>query len=73
MGNEESIRYDMAREAWCVKQGGDWYPLRCGEAFHLQLGSSWLPCRLELDSNWYVVTMGTKLRLHSRTRYTVRT
>lgn len=73
MAKGELIGYDDTRKVWCVQQGGRWYPLHCGEAFHLRLGSTWLPCRLELDSTWYVVTMGTKLRLHAKTKYTVRT
>jgi len=29
--------------------------LHCGECFEIQVGQSYLPCRIELDKEWYVV------------------
>ena len=72
MANKERIQYDADAEAWTISQGCQTYPLHCGECFDLAIGAIWLPCRLEMDANWYVLLKGTKLILHPRTIYAVR-
>lgn len=72
MRRKSTIRYNADRDVWCISHDAHPYALHCGECFDLAVGSSWIPCRLELDTNWYVILAGTKLTLHNRTAYTVR-
>ncbi len=43
---------------WMVVLGGKEYMLHCGEWFDLSFGETSVPCRLELDRQWYVVMRG---------------
>lgn len=71
MPKVESIHYDIGQEQWCVRQGGRSYRLRCGECFNLYIGKTAYPCRLELDTEWYVILPETQFTLHTRTEYSV--
>ncbi|SED10857.1 DUF5348 domain-containing protein [Paenibacillus sp. GP183] len=68
----ESIYYDIEQEKWCMRQGVRSYGLHCGECFDLYIGKTAYPCRLELDTDWYVILPETKFTLHLRTVYQVR-
>lgn len=70
--HKEMIRYDADRDVWCVNQETRPYALHCGECFDIAVGTAWLPCRLELDTSWYIILAETKFTLHPRTAYTVR-
>jgi hypothetical protein len=72
MPRKELICYDVDRDVWTVDHGSHIYSLHCGECFDLAIGSAWFRCRLELDTNWYVILKGTKFTLHPRMAYAVR-
>lgn len=46
--------------------------LHCGECFEIQLGTTFLPCRIELDRRWAVYVGHTPVHLHPSTIYHVR-
>lgn len=71
MRKKETIRYDADRDVWCVDQGGRPYALHCGECFALYVGNKAYECRLELDTDWYVLMQDTRFVLHRRTVYAV--
>lgn len=65
------LSYEPEQERWCVALGIRRYGLHCGECFSLHLGNSSHVCRLELDTQWYVVIDETKLILHTRMMYSI--
>ncbi|NTZ16429.1 hypothetical protein EXW96_20845 [Paenibacillus sp. JMULE4] len=71
MRKRETIRYDADRDVWCVPTSARPSPLHCGECFTLYVGSKAYECRLELDTDWYVLMQDTKFVLHRRTVYAV--
>lgn len=65
------MRYDRDLQGWMVVLGGKEYMLRCGEWFDLSFGETSIPCRLELDRQWYVVMRGLRFYLHPKEKYMV--
>lgn len=71
MRKKQTIRYDADRDVWCAILGERSYPLHCGEGFALYMAGKAYPCRLELDTDWYVLIEDTRFILHRRTVYAV--
>lgn len=65
------LHFDRDMDQWCIQLRDRSYPLHCGESFILYVGKTAYPCRLELDSNWYIIMPDTKFVLHTSTVYTV--
>lgn len=65
------MKYDRELGNWVVVMGGHEYGLHCGEWFDLSLGETSIPCRLELDRQWYVVMCGVRFHLHPKETYKV--
>jgi hypothetical protein len=64
--------YDTDRECWVVELNDKYYNLHCGESFELIVGSSRIPCRIELGINsWYIVLDDVSLNLRTQVMYTV--
>lgn len=72
MSKLEPMSYDVEQNQWYVKQGNRSYSLHCGEPFELYIGETAFPCRLELDTRWYVILPETKFILHPRTVYYIK-
>lgn len=74
MQREGRLLYCKERNRWNVhdvydKPAG----MHCGECFEIQVGQSWLPCRIELDKEWFVIfSNSTIFHLHPKARYNVR-
>lgn len=65
------MRYDRELNIWVVVIEGKEYGLHCGEWFGLSFGKECVPCRLELDRQWYVVIRGIRFYLHPKEVYKV--
>lgn len=65
------MSYDSDQERWVVDIGNRKYGLHCGEYFHLLVGKSKFPCRLELDSEWYIILQGVRFNLRIQDIYLV--
>lgn len=63
--------YDQTQNRWAIERKGRLYGLRCGECFELVIGSHSLPCRLELDSHWFVIVNNVRLNLRTQDTYNV--
>lgn len=63
------MKYDFEQDRWTINLRGRWYGLHCGEGFELVLGERTIPCRLELDLQWYIVMPGARLNLRTRDTY----
>ncbi|CAM4026691.1 DUF5348 domain-containing protein [Paenibacillus alkaliterrae] len=65
--------YDARYDRWTV---WDLYakpcPLHCGEAFDLKVGQHFLPCRIEMDCEWFIEFSNTKFYLHPDVSYWIR-
>lgn len=53
--DEEVGRYDIRFEIASYYGG-----LHCGESFEVRLKDKWLPVRIELDVDWYLVGLTCK-------------
>ncbi|AEF93203.1 hypothetical protein Desca_0653 [Desulfotomaculum nigrificans CO-1-SRB] len=65
------MRYDSQQDRWVVVLGNREYGLHCGEYFQLLVGKTNIACRLELDSEWYVIMQDVRLNLKIQETYRV--
>lgn len=47
-------------------------PVHCGDHFYILVEGKYLPCRIELDVNWYVDLGQSIFYLHPKMRYRVK-
>jgi hypothetical protein len=74
MQREGRLLYCDQRERWNVHGVYDEPTgLHCGDCFEIQVGTSYLPCRIEMDREWFVIfTNSTAFYLHPKASYRVR-
>lgn len=62
----KQMYFDQTLECWIVDWGDQTgYKMRCGEWFDLYLGyGKVLSCRLELGSDWYIITGQHEVRFY---------
>lgn len=65
------LNYDKSTDRWYTVTKNNEYPMHCGEAFLIKIGNVKLPCRLEIDNDWYVISNGIKIRLHPKEQYEI--
>lgn len=46
-------------------------PMFCGDPFDINIAGHWVPCRLEMDIDWYILIEDERFRLHPKTKYQV--
>ncbi|UTI40056.1 DUF5348 domain-containing protein [Niallia sp. RD1] len=66
--------YEKDLDCWSVVMDDDNYMIHCGEFFELCIeGDIGIPCRLELDRQWYIVmgSEGVKLDLKENEIYKI--
>lgn len=66
------MSFDDQHDCWTIELNDRRYPLHCGECFELILGTSKVPCRLELDEEWYLIMEEIRLNLRERDTYRIR-
>lgn len=73
MQKQGRLLYCGEKNCWEIHDAYDKpISLRCGEYFEIQVGSAYLPCRIELDRSWIVYFVHTRFYLHPKTSYLVR-
>lgn len=66
------LRFHRESRRWRVYDGLKlMYPLHCGDPLLFELGGSFHPGNIELDTEWYVTFSGTKFWLHTKVKYRV--
>ncbi|MFC5532638.1 DUF5348 domain-containing protein [Cohnella yongneupensis] len=65
------MSYDKEGDRWAVDMGNGHYALRCGNFLEIRIGDSGVPCRLELDRDWYVVMQEARFYLRKKDTYQV--
>lgn len=71
MKRKHTMFFDKDSNQWFVEMTGRSYPMHCGESFLLYMGKTAFPCRLELDTSWYVILPNISFALHCRTTYLI--
>jgi hypothetical protein len=70
---EGRLLYDTKCDHWEI---WDAYPnptaVSCGESFEIKVGDNFLPCRIEMDSNWVIYFRNTRFHLHPDVSYWIR-
>jgi hypothetical protein len=65
------MTYNEELERWEVHMDGWFDDLRCGECLRIQIGGKGIPCRLELDQDWYVIMEEARFNLRKKDLYQV--
>ena len=65
------MTYDSECYGWVVHIQGKVYGLHCGECMELRIGDRGIPCRLELDRDWYVVMREATFNLRKKQIYQI--
>ena len=67
------LKYEQTTDRWHAipKGGGRDYALHCGDMLTIQIEDQHYLCRLELDSDWYVIIGKTRFRLYWKEIYQV--
>mgnify|MGYP001293269962 CR=1 FL=1 len=66
------LKYCMEQDRWEAHSDGFYpIPMHCGEQFHIKVGDEYLPCRLELGKDWYIVFSDTRFFLDQKTSYPI--
>ncbi|MCZ8514741.1 DUF5348 domain-containing protein [Paenibacillus filicis] len=72
-GLDGRILYDAQTGRWKI---WDAYvqpaAVHCGESFEMKVGDDFLPCRIEMDSEWVVYFHNTRFHLHPDVSYWIR-
>jgi len=66
-----TMTYDAEYNRWMVELDGLKYGFHCGEVFRLSIGQYFIPCRIELGDDWYIVFPGAQLNLRNWETYKV--
>jgi hypothetical protein len=72
MKRKAVMHYDSMIDRWCAELDGDEYGLHCGESFELYVGGDPVPCRIEMDREWYVIVKDVRFNLRKSDKYTIR-
>lgn len=68
---EFTLMYDPETDRWIIDAGSRAYSLHCGDCFQLNIGNQCIPCRIEMDWQWYIVMGNTRLDLRVQETYPV--
>lgn len=71
MSRNVDMVYEPLEERWVVELNGRHYGLHCGEVFELNLGRQTIPCRLEMDNEWYILMKDTRMNLRPQETYKI--
>lgn len=52
------MSYDEAEGRWIVEAEDEVLALHCGNFLEIRIGDQGIPCRIELDRDWYVIMQG---------------
>ncbi len=70
--NMHELRFHEETRRWRVYNGRkQLYPLHCGDAMLFQVGETFIPTNVELDTEWYVKFGDTRFWLHRKAAYKV--
>ena len=61
MKGKGTLVYDRKSDRMdiCFGQGDYYGGLHCGTPLEVQIGESWIPTRIEMGNNWYLVGVKT--------------
>lgn len=71
MQRKVQMFYDPEFNHWRVVLNGRSYGLSCGEVFEIYVGQQAIPCRIEMDRDWYLIIGGTSFNLRKSNKYLV--
>ncbi|TVY08342.1 DUF5348 domain-containing protein [Paenibacillus cremeus] len=66
-----TMMYSRASGRWEVHINGWLYELNCGEWLEIRIGDKGIPCRIELDRDWYVIMREARFNLRKKDTYQV--
>jgi hypothetical protein len=65
------LAYDRDGACWVAHMKEGSFTIRCGECFQIRVGDRGIPCRLELDRDWYVIMSEAKFNLRKKDIYLI--
>lgn len=65
------MTYDRHGACWVVHLSGGSFVIHCGECLEIRVGDRGIPCRLELDRDWYVIMREARFNLRKKDTYQI--
>lgn len=65
------LTYCKVAACWMVHMEGQRFPMHCGEWMNMRIEERGIPCRLEMDRDWYVILGQTRFYLRKKDTYLV--
>lgn len=66
------LAYEADTDRWHVYCGNEYFcSIHCGDCFKLRVEDHYLPVRIEMDYEWYVVLDTYKIVLSPRRKYAI--
>ena len=72
MIRQARLRFHDDEDRWYVQWRNQSYPLSCGTSLALRMAGRYVPCRLELSHDWYIITAEKRFVLHPKEVYDVK-
>lgn len=70
-GDWSKMTYDVDGACWVVHLSGGSGVVHCGECFELRIGDRGIPCRIELDREWYIIMREARFNLRKTDTYQI--
>ena len=67
-----AITFDYPGNRWIAQHPKGHYSLHCGDCFHLHINGKYIPARIELGWQWYVILGDTRLDLREQDTYWIK-
>ncbi|MFM9279468.1 DUF5348 domain-containing protein [Paenibacillus jiagnxiensis] len=65
------MSFDEVGDRWIVEAENEVLALHCGNFLEIRIGDQGIPCRIELDLDWYVIMQGARFDLRKKDTYQV--
>jgi len=68
----EQLVYAYDIDRWTIVSDQSTWELHCGDSFWLKVDEHWLPCRIENDTDWYIIFANAQFYLKPKRSYLVK-
>lgn len=72
MQTKYTMRFDANQDRWyTTSEDNHQSPIHCGETFIILLAHNKIQCRIEMDSDWYIIFGNKRFKLHPKETYEI--
>lgn len=69
------LQYDSELDRWYAtfgEENDEEIDMHCGDTFIMELEEHLVHCRIEMDTDWYIISGNKRLRLHPKEKYRIK-